>query len=378
MSMMVVSTTSIARMNLPDPLQRHDGTRVASARDWPARRDEVLELFRRHMYGRSPGSPEHLAFDVLEENPAAMGGDATMRRVAITCGQGELQHRFEVAIFVPNRRTAPAPLFLLINNRHPDHTDPTRARQSDFWPAEQAVARGYAIAAFHNATVAPDHADTWRSGVARLFEDPAAPRADDGWGALGVWAWAASRVMDYLETSRDIDAARVAVIGHSRGGKTALWAGAQDTRFALTISNNSGCGGAALSRHRQGESVAQINDRFPHWFCPRFHSYADREDQLPVDQHMLIALMAPRAVYVASAADDHWADPPGEFAALAHASPVFALWDAPPIAPDAMPPVDQPLHLDRRGYHIRTGGHGLTRYDWQRYFDFADRLWPRP
>ena len=185
----------------------------------------------------------------------------------------------------------------------------------------------------------------------------------------------ASRAMDYFETDQRIDASRVAVLGHSRGGKAALWAGAEDERFALVISNESGEGGAAITRRNFGETLGRITGTFPHWFAPKYRTFAGREDTLPFDQHMLLALMAPRAVYVASADEDLWADPRGEFLSLVHASPVFALWGDAPIRPEDMPPLDRPLVTGRRGYHVRTGGHNLTAFDWQRYMDFADTRW---
>jgi hypothetical protein len=200
------------------------------------------------------------------------------------------------------------------------------------------------------------------------------PRPRNAWAALAAWGWGASRAMDYFDTHPRVNARRVAVLGHSRGGKAALWAGAEDERFAIVISNESGEGGAALGRREFGETLAAITRSFPHWFADKYKDFAGRATDLPVDQHMLVALSAPRAVYVASADADLWSDPRGEFLSLVHSSPVFALWGDKPIRAAEMPPLDRPLVVGRRGYHVRTGPHNLTLYDWDRFVDFAETL----
>ena len=371
----IFDEAKIPAYQLPDPLVCADVSRVTSPARWTKRRAEILELFQSQVYGRTPGRPDELTFETVEENPAAMNGSATLKRIAIHSSVGERRHQFELILFLPNAHPAPCPVFLHINNRGRGQTDPTRATPSPFWPAEEVISRGYAIAAIQNGELAADDPKHFREGVMRLFEsDPTEPRAPDGPGALALWAWGASRAMDYVQTDSRVDKSRVAVLGHSRGGKTALWAAAEDERFYLAVSNCSGCGGAALSKRRFGETVKIINDAQPHWFCENFRKYNERESDLPIDQHMLIALIAPRAVYVASKSEDLWADPRGEFLSLSHASPVYALWGFAPIAADAMPPLDTPIVAGPRGYHIHTGAHNLTPADWMRFVDFAERL----
>ena len=364
-----------SELRLPDTLTTTGGVKVATPAQWrDTRRPELLELFRTHVYGRAPvGRPDTLKFETLELAKGAMGGAATLKRVRISYRGAGGEGAIQLVLFVPERAT-PAPCFLLICNRGATNIDPTRAVKSDFWPAEQLVARGYAAAAFLNADVDPDFDDGFTNGVHGIFDAPGVKRPPDAWGTIAAWAWGASRVMDYLATDADIDAKRVAVIGHSRGGKTALWAGAQDERFALTISNDSGCGGACLARRRQpkAESVASINKAFPHWFCANYRGYGGREDELPVDQHELAALVAPRLLCIGSASEDLWADPQGEFLCGVQASPVWRLFGLEGLKAEAMPPPDSPRNGGCIGYHVRTGKHGLTLDDWKCYLDFAD------
>jgi hypothetical protein len=376
--------SGVGTFELPDPLAGARGP-VPDSTGWAPRRAEILELFREHVYGRSPGKPDRLAFEEVERNDRAMDGAATLQRVAIVSSRQGRTHRFHLTLFLPRpspsglRPASPegrVPVFLLLNNRPPANADPSRKEKSGFWPAEQVIARGFGIAALQVTELAPDNNETFRQGVISTFEGSSdGPRAPDAWGGLAAWAWGASRAMDYFETNAGVDAGRVAVVGHSRGGKAALWAGAEDQRFAMVVSNESGESGAALSRRNFGETIALITTTFPYWFAANYRSFAGREASLPVDQHMLLSLIAPRALYVASADEDLWSDPRGEFMALAHTSPVFALWGDPAIAADAMPRLEQPMQSGRRGYHIRRGPHNLTPYDWDRFMDFANAVW---
>ena len=365
-----------ADLRLPDPLTTTNGTKVTSAEMWrQTRRPEILELFRTHVYGRMPvGRPDSLRFQTIESTAGAIDGTATRKQVKISFRGPGGAGAINLVLFVPTK-AKPAPCFLLICNRGATNIDPTRAVKSPFWPAEQIVARGYAAAAFLNADVDPDFNDGFTNGVHGIFDPPGVKRPADAWGTIAAWAWGASRVMDYFETDPDIDAKRVAVIGHSRGGKTALWAGAEDERFAFVISNDSGCGGAGLARRRQpkAETIAAITRSFPYWFCESYRRYTNREDDLPLDQHMLAALIAPRLLCIGSATEDLWADPEGEFLCGVEASRVYELLGKEGLKASAWPPADSPRHDGSIGYHVRTGKHGLTEYDWQRYMDFADR-----
>jgi hypothetical protein len=390
---------------LPDPLRLADGTPVRDARDWTERRrPEILRLFEEHVYGRSPAAPAAMRFAVVETDPRALGGLATRRQVRVLLDGSEGGPAFEILLYVPNAAPRPVPAFLGLNfggnhSVHPDPgirlstawmregpgvvahraTDAGRGAAAASWPVERILDRGYALATVCYGDLEPDHPDGWRDGVrARIGPGAAGHFAPDDWGAIGAWAWGLRRALDYLVTDPDVDGRRVAVIGHSRLGKTALWAAASDERFAMVVSNDSGEGGAALARRRFGETTESITTAFPHWFCSRYREYAGREDALPVDAHMLLALAAPRPLYVASASEDLWADPRGEFLAARAAEPVYRLFGRDGLGVDDMPVPDRPVGK-AIGHHLRRGAHALTAYDWEQYLDFADRrLRPAP
>lgn len=367
--------SKVPEYELPPLLRGSDGSTVSDVAAWEKkRRPEIFELFETQMFGRCPDKPESMETEVVNTDPKAMEGKATLKQVRITLANAGKSLSFHMVLFTPNDAKGPVPGFLLICNRDPSNIDPTRTVKSDFWPAEEIIARGYAAAAFFNGEIDPDQHDEYQDGVHALFRKEGEKHPADAWSTLAAWGWGASRCLDYLESDPDVDAKKMAVIGHSRGGKTALWCAARDQRFALAISNNSGCGGAALSRRRYGETLEVINKAFPHWFCDNFDRYNGKEDELPFDQHMLIALIAPRAVYVASASEDLWADPKGEFLSLAHASPAYELYGFKGISVEQLPAVNTPVVADRMAYHIREGGHALTPYDWHRYMDFADKV----
>ncbi|MBP1963358.1 alpha/beta hydrolase family protein [Paenibacillus aceris] len=359
---------------LPDPLISSNGRQVTTVEDWRVfRRSEIIELYRENVYGREPiGRPDSMQFDVVLEE-VAFDGKALRKQIDIVfSGQGG-EGRVRVLLYIPIRETkVPAFIYAAIKSQRVFDVDLEEC--SDFWPAEDIVSRGYAAVVFHVEDLDPDFCDEgYQNGVHGVFDSTDQPRSADAWGAMSAWAWGASRVMDYLESDPLIDSQRVAIVGYSRSGKACLWAGAVDERFAFVISNNSGCSGAAISRGKTGERLVNINRGNPHWFNDNYKKFNDREDELPIDQHLLLSLIAPRLLYVASASEDKWADPESELLGLFLAQPVYLLHGHSGLGMDKMPPVNSPIHSERLGYHLRAGKHDITRYDWKCYMDFADK-----
>ncbi len=366
--------SKVPEYTLPNPLSAGDGTAVSNSEAWNAsRREELMNLFRDQVYGRRPEVEYSVRFEKTAELKDAFDGAATGRSMTATVSVADRTYSFPFVVFVPNDAKGPVPAVVHINNRYFIPLEKAASEHDPFWPAKTLIERGYATASFHTSDVDPDKKDGYADGIRSFFANGQPPE-DNAWRSLSAWGWAASRILDHLDALEAVDGSRVAVVGHSRGGKTSLWAACEDPRFAIGYSNNSGCGGAALSRRAYGETVGRITTAFPHWFCKPFSEYADREGDLPVDQHEVIGLIAPRGVYVASADEDLWADPKGEYASVIAAAPVFQLLGKQSIAKAEMPALNQPRVVGQTGYHIRTGGHGLGDVDWNWFLDFADGL----
>ena len=356
---------------LPDVLKTTTNTVVSNKRIWEkVRRPEVLKLFEDNIYGQMPKSYSDIRYSIINENAAAMNGKARLKQIVIEVFNNNKSVKINLVLFVPNKARKPVPAFLLMNNRGKEITDPTRAIKSDFWPAEMLIDSGYAIAAFQVSDLAPDNKETFVNGVLQLY--PGQLTADNGMRAIGAWAWGASRVMDYFEKDADINAKKVAIVGHSRGGKASLWAAAEDQRFAICVTNCSGNTGAALARRQFGERISRINTSFPYWFNTNYKKFNDNEGSLPVDQHMLIALVAPRPVYATNASKDLWADPTGTFLSLKNAEKVFSLYGLRSNLPANPPGINKPVIQSQIAYHNREGEHDLTAYDWSNFIKFAN------
>ncbi|MEO6187429.1 MAG: hypothetical protein ABIO82_06675 [Ginsengibacter sp.] len=381
---------------LPDPLMMADGEKVTSVVQWQKiQRPYLYHLFEENVYGHYPKTPVAIHYKIRETDRNALNGTATRKQVRIFLKRGDNSVFVDVLMYLPNHIKGPAPVFLGYNfsgnaTVQPDkaiflsdrlafpeftgpNNDASRGTNSSRWPVKEIIGAGFGVVTAYNGDIELDKPDGWKTGIRTTMKDVLKIQPEE-WGAIGAWAWGVSRIMDYLEKDKDVNAKEVAVIGHSRLGKTSLWAGASDPRFSIIIANESGEGGAALSKRWFGETVKIINTSFPYWFVDAYKKYNDNTDALPLDQHELLALIAPRPLYVSSASEDLWADPKGQFLSALHAGPVYELFGKKGIGTGEEPPLFHPVGSTIQ-YHIREGKHDINLYDWQQFIRFAKEKW---
>lgn len=387
--------TKVGAYSLPNPLQKPDGSLVKTQLEWKKQRTYLLKLLADNEYGILPTAKVSVSYKVLEIKGNALDGKAIRKRIELVFAN---KYTAEMVLYVPKNVAKPA-VFVGLNfcgnhgvtaetdvpiptkwmpnskdgivvNNHA--TEKGRASQVSRWQLDYVISQGFAVATAYYGDFEPDHREGWKEGIRGILANELSIKPEQ-WSAIGAWAWGLSRMMDYLQTEPLVNAKKGVIIGHSRLGKGALWAAANDERFAAVISNNSGEGGAAIARRNYGETIGRITSAFPHWFIPKFATYASEPNLLPTDQHTLLSLMAPRPLYVASAADDQWADPKGEFLGAFHAQPAYALFKKEGLGVTEPPTTNQPVGKTVR-YHVRTGVHDVTAYDWEQYLKFAKEL----
>ncbi|MGE0021390.1 MAG: hypothetical protein AB7S72_17070 [Draconibacterium sp.] len=389
--------SKVPKFVVPDPLVTFHQKKVKNVKDWEKkRRPELIKIFTQNMFGEIPEDLRVSSVEILEQSENAYNSQANRKQVLLHFEKNGKKLGFTILIYLP-KNVEKAPLFLgynfygnhtitddadviiseawvddnpsfgIINNQL---TEQSRGVRTNRWAIEKMLEAGFGVATIYYGEVDPDKNDFTDGVHPLLYKKEQEKPAVNEWGSIAAWSWGLSRAMDYFETDSDIDASKVIVFGHSRLGKTSLWAGATDQRFAAVISNNSGCGGAAVSKRKFGETIGRINTAFPHWFCDNFKNYNNKEEQMPFDQHELLALIAPRPLYVASAEEDQWADPKGELLGAYYATPVYSLYGKKGITITELPPVNQPI-FNTVAYHIRTGKHDVTEYDWEQYIKWA-------
>lgn len=382
----------VGSYTLPDPLTLAGGARVRDAKTWrQQRRPEIVRLFEEHQFGRSPGRPAGMSFDVFDKGSPALGGRALRRQVTIYFTRDREGPKMDLLVYLPAGARKPVPLLLNLSfTANSNVVDDPGVKPGEVWSREQKrvpapqgrsfgkldvlpfLASGIGVATVYYGDIDPDFPGGIRHGVRALYLKPGRTEAaPDEWGAIAAWGWGLSRALDYFETDKGVDAKRVAIVGASRLGKTVLWAGARDPRFALVIASCSGEGGAALSRRNFGETVKHLTapTRYPYQFAANYQKLADRAGESPVDAHMLVALIAPRPLLLQTGDTDLWSDPKGEFLAAVAASPVYRLLGKQGLGTDEMPPAGQPI-LNALGYYMHAGGHGTIPPDWEQFLKF--------
>jgi hypothetical protein len=386
----------VGSYTLPDPLKLADGRPVRDAATWfEKRRPEIVKLFEENEYGRSPGRPADMSFDVFDKATPAFDGKATRRQVTIYFSKDKAGSQMDLLIYLPAGAGKPVPLLLNLgfSANNTAVKDPN-VKVGTMWDRKQnqrvpakggfgfgglnvlpVLEKGFGIATFNYSDVDPDALGAISGGVRRLYlKEGQTEPAPDEWGSIAAWAWGMSRAIDYFETDKDVDAKRIAITGVSRLGKTVMWAGARDTRVAMVIASCSGEGGAALSRRHYGETLKHLvaPTRYPYQFCANYAKWADKVDEFPVDAHLLIALIAPRPVLLQTGYTDKWSDPYGEFLAAVAAEPVYQLLGKQGLGTDKMPAPGEPI-LHTIGFFMHKGGHGSAPEDWPVYLQFMQR-----
>ncbi len=368
--------------NIPEVLQPDE---VGNPEKWETEgRKRLKEILQREEYGCIPDYDKTMtSFEVLEEEKVPLL-NVVRRKVAITVPYRENRFTFQAYMFLPEGKSN-VPMILHISRHEWMSRSVSQGIIAERFPLEEITDRGYGVIYYDTDEIALE--DKWAGIIERepgfVYQDyknglykalEIDETRKDSLGAIGLWAFAAMRVMDYLETVPEVDSRKVMVMGHSRLGKTALVAGAFDERFAVTVSNSSGCGGAALFKTKIGEHVDYMVDVVPYWFCPNYKKYVDKEHEMEFDQHYLLSLIAPRALYVQSSELDDWADPQAEFDCAVLASEVYEkVYGIKGLVENGFPEIDSPLHEGNVGYHVRNGDHNLFRFDWHAYMDFADK-----
>lgn len=386
-------------LSLPSPLVKEDGTRISTKLEWEnGQRDYILNLMKKYMYGDLPPAPTEMTWETLQ-SATVYNGLGTREQIRLTYkGTTDEVMHLDLLVYVP-AGSGPFPCAVGLNfgGNHSVEEDDTILMPDYVWPAGRAtmkrgeqyvrwipdhiLKRGMALVTACYHQIYPDHGyDGLKDSIYKLFysESKLFLAQPGKHNAISAWAWGLMRIADYLQSRKDIDQTQLMVTGHSRLGKTALWAGANDTRYSIVVSNDSGCGGAAITRRADiGETLEVMNHYFPHWLTPMAKVIQDNVEDLPVDQHFLTSLIAPRAVAVASATEDTWADPDGEFYGLVAANEVYALYGEKEMSAEPIPQGGEAVTSQSRHYHRRTGKHDILLFDWEHYIDFAFSVWNR-
>jgi hypothetical protein len=369
----------VAPYTLPELLQLSDGTPVRDARTWQTRRrPEIMKLYESQIFGRAPAGVPRVEWRVADSVETG-GGQTVRKRVVGTAGSGDRAVRINLEVHTPAKAAKGVPVILLANFGGGTAPPPAGRGPAPPPPPVPAVAaeilgRGWGYATLQYQDIQPDRANSLNEGIIGLTLEPGQTQpGPEEWGAITAWAWGISRAVDYLASDASVDAGRIALQGHSRLGKAALWASASDERIAAVFASCSGEMGAALSRRDWGETVDDMTQNFPWWFAGNFQQWAGRWSEMPVDAHMLIALSAPRPVFVTGGTADQWADPVGEFLAAVAAGPVYRLLGKRDLGVNTLPPLDTPIIAGDLGWHYHTGAHTATPADWSAYLSFLDK-----